>query len=64
MVTTKEMKKCRGKEIKLYATNGKIFQDHCYCYHQAEDEGEEPSLEVGEHWEIPQSQIERIEILD
>ena len=64
MVSTKEMKEAEGKEIRLYGVNGKIIQDHCCCYYWGEDEGEEPSLQIGKHWEIPQSQIERIEILD
>lgn len=65
MVTLKEMLNCQEKKIRLYGTNGKILEDYCHAlYWERDEEDEEPELEVGEHWLIPQSQIERIEILD
>lgn len=64
MINKEKMRSCKGKKVRILGTNGKIIEDFCYCYHQAEDEGEEPELEVGENWLIPQSQIKSIEILD
>ncbi|MGP1598960.1 hypothetical protein [Peptoanaerobacter stomatis] len=64
MVTTKEMKKCRGKNIKIKFTDGEIWEKrYCDSYQWDEDESEELMLELG-NFLIKQSEIESIEILD
>ncbi|NLY08876.1 MAG: hypothetical protein GXZ11_03100 [Tissierellia bacterium] len=64
MISIKEMRKLKGKNIRLVAKNNKVFEGICKAYHQAEDEDEEPMLEIGKHWAIKQSEIKAIEILD
>lgn len=65
MISTKEMRNSEGKHVRITFKDGTVWEkEYCACYHQAEDEDEEPGLEIGEHWYVNQSEIEKLEILD
>ena len=57
------MKNCEGKRIRLTFDSVSPIEEFCQCYHQAEDDDEEPMLEVGIYL-INQSEIKSIEILE
>ena len=63
MISIKEMKECEGKRIRLTFDNVAPIEGFCQCYLQAEDEDEEPMLEVGKYL-INQSEIKTLEILE
>lgn len=64
MISEEKMREVEGKNIKLIANNNKIFEGKVYSYEQAEDEGDEPMLLIGDRWAISQSEIKSIEIMD
>lgn len=64
MVSTKDMKKSQQKNIRVYYTDGTSEEIFCEEYFQAEDEEDEPMLFYGGNGALPQSMIEKIEILD
>ena len=57
------MKNCAGKRIRLTFDSVSPIEEFCQCYHQAEDDDEEPMLEVGIYL-INQSEIKTLEILE
>ncbi len=63
MVSTNEMKGCKTKYINLYFVDGEVWNNvYVDWYIQAEDEGEEPMLEIGSYL-INQSEIKKIELI-
>lgn len=69
MVTIEEMEKAEDKYINLYFIDGKIWENKkCISFENSGDEDEEYALYFdapnGNLYEVNQSQIERIEILD
>ena len=70
MVSIKEMKSCENKNINLYFTDGEVWKNRkCLFFEEGlveEDEESALIFKAGEHssYEIYQSQIEKIEILD
>ena len=70
MVTIEEMEKAVGKHINLYFTDGEVWKNRkCLFFEEGlieEDEENTLNFKAGENsvYEIKQSQIEKIEILD
>lgn len=63
MISIEELKRCEGKNVKLYLNNGKIWEGNCFCYQPPQDDDEEYMLEFPNTL-IYHSQIEKVEILD
>lgn len=64
MISEEKMREVEGKNIKLVANNDKIFEGKVYSYEQAEDDGDEPMLLIGNHWAISQAEIKSIGVID
>nr|DAL98424.1 MAG TPA: hypothetical protein [Caudoviricetes sp.] len=67
MISVKEMKKAARKNVKVKLTNGMISEGYCTEYLWPEDDEEEHNITVKEDgilYEINQSEIEKIEILE
>lgn len=64
MISIKEMMNSEKKKINLYFKDGKVWKNVYVDYYlQAEDDDEEPMLEIGRYL-IYQSRIKKIEILN
>lgn len=63
MVSTNEMKECKTKYINLYFADGEVWKNvYVDWYIQAEEDEEEPMLEIGSYL-INQSEIKKIELI-
>lgn len=63
MISIEEMKRCKGKRIRIFFEDAKPIEGVCLYFLYPEEDDEENMLEL-EGYLINQSEIERIEIID